>query len=438
MKLDEKKTIISWSLYDWANSAFATTVMAGFFPLFFHQYFNAGPLEVDKVVSNWRLGLANSAAGVTVAIMAPILGAVADQGSSKKKFLIFFAFLGVVMTVGLSLVARGHWVMAFWLYVFAVIGFSGGNIFYDSLITIVASEKKLDVVSAWGYSLGYLGGGVLLAFNVWMSLKPETFGLASQEQAVKVSFVTVGVWWAIFSVPIFLFVKEPPHPRAKSCLKMVSAGMQQLKQTFGRVRRCRTIFLFLLAYWLYIDGVDTIVRMAVSFGDLLKVDFKVLITSLLIVQFVGFPAAIGFGYLGQKIGARRGIFLGIAAYLFVTIWGALIKKDTDFYVLAVIIGLVQGGVQSLSRSFFARLIPVEQAAEFFGFYNMLGKFAVVLGPVLMGGCGLLLRAVGLDDETALRASIISIALMFIAGGALLYLVDENKGKEEARYLAEKT
>lgn len=287
-----------------------------------------------------------------------------------------------------------------------------------------------------GIFAGIPGRGVLLAINVWMSLKPETFGLASQEQAVKVSFVTVGVWWALFSVPIFLFVKEPPGREEKSGLKMVSAGARQLKQTVGKIRRCRTVFLFLLAYWLYIDGVDTIIRMAVSFGDLLDVDFNVLITSLLIVQFVGFPAAIGFGYLGQKIGAKRGIFIGIAAYLFVTIWGSMIKEDTDFYVLAVIIGLVQGGVQSLSRSFFARLIPKEQAAEFFGFYNMLGKFAVVLGPLLMGGCGLLLRAIGLSDETALRASIISIALMFIAGGALLYFVDEDKGKEEARYLSE--
>ena len=431
MQTDSKKAIFSWALYDWANSAFATTVIAGFFPIFFKQFWSAG---VDTTVSTARLGIANSIAGIIVAALAPVLGSIADRGSSKKKFLFFFTFMGIVMTSSLYLVSKGDWPFAIMIYILSSVGFSGGNIFYDSLITGVASEKKLDFVSALGFSLGYLGGGILFAVNVWMTLSPGTFGFAHSGEAVKFAFLTVAVWWAVFSIPIALFVHEPAGKESFSGLGAVKAGFKQLRNTFNEVRHLKTVFLFLAAYWLYIDGVDTIIRMAVDYGISIGFESKDLIKALLITQFIGFPSAIAFGYLGEKIGAKRAIFIAIGVYLAVSIWGAFMRDKNEFYILAMIIGLVQGGIQALSRSFYARIIPVNKSAEYFGFYNMLGKFAAVLGPVVMAGVGLMVRSAGYSSDIASRASISSISIFFIAGGILLYFVDEKKGREELKYL----
>ena len=420
MQIDDKKAIFGWSMYDWANSAFATTIMAGFFPIFFKQYWSAG---VDTTISTARLGMANSIGGIFVALFAPILGAIADRGTSKKKFLMFFAYMGVVMTSSLYMVSKGNWPIAVILYIFATIGFSGGNIFYDSLITGIASKKKMDFVSALGFSLGYLGGGLLFALNVWMTLSPETFGFANAGEAVKFSFLSVAVWWAVFSIPLFVFVKEPASRDAVSGVNMVKAGFVQIKETFHQMRRLKPIFIFLMAYWLYMDGVDTIVRMAVDYGISIGFESNDLIVALLITQFVGFPSAIGFGYLGGKIGAKRSIFIAIAVYLFVSIWAAFIRDKIEFYILAIIIGMVQGGIQALSRSYYAKIIPVDKSAEYFGFYNMLGKFAAVIGPVFMGLIGLMVRDMGYSSDISSRVSIMSISLFFIAGGTLLYFVD---------------
>lgn len=431
--LDDPKAIWSWSLYDWANSAFATTVMAGFFPVFFKEYWSVG---VDTAVSTARLGLANSLAGIVVALCAPVLGAMADQGAARTRFLFFFAYLGAVMTAALSLVSMGNWPMAIALYVFGSVGFSGGNIFYDALLTAVASEDRWDRVSSLGYALGYLGGGLLFTLNVWMSLRPETFGFVDAAAAVRFSFWSVGVWWALFTVPLLLFVKEPRIQSAASGWRMVRQGLSQLGKTFHELRRLRTLFLFLVAYWFYIDGVGTVIRMAVDYGLSLGFESRVLILALLITQFVGFPAAVGFGFLGKGIGPKRAIYIALAVYLFVCVGGALMRLPRDFFVLAGAVGLVQGGVQALSRSYFARMVPKNKSAEFFGFYNMLGKFAAVLGPVLMGGFGLLVRSAGYGPETASRASITSVGILFLVGGTLLFLVDEDKARQELRAAGE--
>jgi UMF1 family MFS transporter len=423
---DRPRSILSWALYDWANSAFITTVTAGFFPIFFKEYWSRGP---DTTVSTARLALANSISGILIALAAPLLGAIADKGTVRKRFLIFFAYLGVVMTMGLSLVAEGHWALAILLYVLALVGFSGGNIFYDALLTCVASPKRMDTVSALGYGLGYLGGGILFAINVWMTLRPDTFGLTSTEEAVKRSFVMVGVWWGVFSIPLLLFVKEPATTRGARTGNLLTSGWGQLTQTFSHIRALKPIFVFLGAYWLYIDGVDTIVRMAVDYGMSIGFQSKDLITALLLTQFVGFPAAILFGRLGARVGAKRAIFLAIGVYILVCFWGAFMRQRHEFYALAVVIGLVQGGVQALSRSYYAKLIPADKAAEFFGFYNMIGKFAVVIGPVLMGGFGLFARRLGCDAVLAARVSISSVALLFVAGGALLWFVPESRSTE---------
>ena len=417
------KQVASWAMYDWANSAFATTVMAGFFPVFFREYWSQG---VESTVSTFRLGAANSLASIIVVAFAPVLGAIGDCGGTRKKFLLFFAAMGVVMTGSLHLVAQGHWLVALLLYGLGVLGFSGGNIFYDSLIVNVAGERDIDLVSALGYSLGYLGGGLLFALNVAMTLAPRTFGLENDTEAMRISFLSVAIWWAVFSVPILLLVKEPKVERRAAGWGAVTAGLRQLRATFQQVRNLRVVFLFLIAYWLYIDGVDTFVRMAVDYGMSLGLRRNSLIVALLITQFVSFPAAIAFGKLGQKLGAKTGILIGMVVYVAVTVWGSLMRTEAEFYALAVAVGLVQGGVQSLSRSLYARIIPQNKAAQFFGFYNMLGKFAAVIGPVLMGWVGL---ATGNP-----RYSILAVALLFVAGGVILYFVDEEEGRRAAREL----
>ncbi len=431
MKQKGKKAVFGWAMYDWANSAFATTVMAGFFPVFFKQYWSLGS---DTIVSTAQLGLGNSIAGIVVAVSAPVLGAIADRGSARKRFLLFFAVMGILMTMGLYLVKQGNWPLAILFYVLAIVGFSGGNIFYDALITGITTDDRVDMVSSLGFALGYLGGGLLFAVNVWMTLQPATFGFSDAGEAVRVSFLMVGIWWAVFSIPLFLFVKEPGALQTKDAVP-VKAGFRQLIHTFQEVRHLKTIFLFLLAYWLYIDGVNTIIRMAVDYGISIGFETKDLISALLITQFVGFPSAMGFGFLGKKFGTRPAIFAAIVVYLLVSVFAAFMKSSTEFYVLAVIVGLVQGGIQALSRSYYARLIPVEKSAEYFGFYNMVGKFSAIIGPALMGMTGLIARFLGYDSDTASRISIASVALFFMAGGALFYFVSEERGKRELKYLS---
>jgi len=426
MSLQEKRAIFGWSMYDWANSAFATTVIAGFFPVLFKQFWCMG---TDVTMSTARLGLANSIAGIMVAVAAPVLGSIADRGGKKKGFLMFFAFMGVVMTSALYMVSEGDWPLAIFLFVGANIGFSAGNIFYDSLLPYIASKKRMDSVSSLGFSMGYLGGGMLFALNVWMSLRPEIFGFADTGEALRFSFLSVGIWWALFSVPIFLFVKEPEGAHRTSGARMIKAGLFQLKETFQEIRLLKNIFLFLLAYWIYIDGVDTIIRMALAYGMSIGFDSKDLILALLITQFVGFPSALAFGYMGGKIGTKTSIFIAIAVYLFVSVWGAFVVSKQEFYMLAIIIGLVQGGIQALSRSYYAKMIPVEKSAEYFGFYNMVGRFGVVIGPVFMGGWGILLRSVGYSPEISSRLSIGSISLLFLTGGVLLYFVKEERTQD---------
>ena len=417
---DSNRPIWAWAFYDWANSAFATTVMAGFFPLFFKQYWNSGVIET---VSTFRLGLANSIASLIVVLFAPLLGAIADHMDKRKGFLLLFAALGVVMSGALYFVAAGAWEIAALCYILAVLGFSGGNLFYDALLTFIARPQQLDRVSALGFALGYLGGGILFALNVAMVLKPAWFGLADASQAVRVSFLSVAVWWALFSIPVFLWVREPKAADSLSMGQAVRRGCGQLARTLREIGRLPHTFLFLLAYWLYIDGVDTIVRMAVDYGLSLGFPSNSLITALLITQFVGFPAAIAFGRIGDRIGARRGIYIALCVYILVTAWGAFMDQVWEFYLLAVVIGLVQGGVQSLSRSLYARLIPPGRSAEFFGFYNMLGKFAAVLGPALMGWVAVL--------SGSPRIGILSVLILFVAGALLLTRVDLERGMRDA-------
>lgn len=439
-----KKAIWGWAIYDWANSVYVTTVMAGFFPVFFKKYWSAG---ADVNLSTAQLGFANSIASLLVALMAPVLGAIADKGSARKKFLIFFAYLGVLMAAGLFLVQEGQWGMAIFVYVIGIIGFSGANVFYDSLLPSVAGEDNIDRVSSLGFALGYLGGGILLLINVMMFSFPQSFGLLDGAEAVRYSFLTVAVWWGLFTIITIIWLPEAKVSiDSKTVDNYVTAGFKQLVNTLKKIRHAKMVFLFLLAYWFYIDGVDTIIRMAVDYGLSLGFDDKDLIAALLIVQFVGFPAALVYGILGERWGVRKSIYLAIGIYMLITIGGTMMTQKYQFYILAFAIALVQGGIQALSRSYYSRLIPKGQEAEYYGFYNMLGKFAVIFGPILMGVVGLIARRILMPPaptpeqvtavgQLAARWGIASILILFLLGAILFYFVDVEKGREEAKYLA---
>jgi UMF1 family MFS transporter len=407
-RLLTRRPVVAWALYDWANSAFATTVMAGLFPIFFKQYWNAG---VEATESTFRLGLANGLSSLVIALLAPLIGAIADQGGTRVRLLALFTILGAAMTAALPLVQSGNWVAAALLYGAASIGFWGGNQFYDSLLTDVAAERDYDLVSGFGYSLGYLGGGLLFAVNAVMVSKPALFGIADAAAAVKLSFISVAVWWLLFALPVLLWVHERRPAARIPAGAAIAGGLRELGATLSHVLANRALFTFLLAYWFYIDGVNTIIKMAVDYGLALGFREASLIQALLLVQFVGFPAALFFGWLGSRIGARAGILIALAVYTGVTLYAYRLSTEAEFFVLAAVIGCVQGGVQSLSRSFYGRLVPPGKAGEFFGFYNMMGKAAAILGPLLAGTVAL----VSADS----RLAMLSIALLFVVGAVLL-------------------
>lgn len=413
------RPVWGWVFYDWANSAFATVVLAGFFPLLFQDFWSTG---VSATEANLRLGWVNAVAGLGIALAAPVLGAVADRAGAKKRFLIVFMVLGILATGLLGSVPGGAWPAAASLYICAMIGFAGANIFYDALLLTVAPPERWHFVSGLGFAMGYLGGGLLYLGCVLAVLNPQALGFPDTTAAATAAFLATALWWGVFSIPLILLVREP-KPARRMRRRVWAGGLTQLIETIHHLRTFRVVGVFLLAYWLYIDAVGTVIRMAVAYGRSLGFAQNELIVALLITQFVGFPAAILFGWLGGRIGPRRGIYLGLVVYVGICIWGALIRQPWEFFSIAVLVGLVQGGVQALSRSFYARLIPADGAGEFFGFYNLMGKFAVLIGPPLFG-----LFGVWFGNP---RYSMLALILLFVAGGVLLSRVRESEAPARA-------
>ena len=409
------KSAWSWALYDWANSAFATTVMAGFFPIFFKSYWAS---DLSDAESTFAIGSINSLVGLLIAFSAPILGAFADAGDSKRKFLFSFIFLGVIATGYLFFIPESSWKLAVILYGIGVIGFSGGNIFYDSLLVTVSKEKERNRVSALGFSLGYLGGGILFLLNVVMFLYPNWFGLEDQIEAVLWSFLLVAVWWFIFSLPIYLNVKEPrQNSNNKKINTIIADAFGNLLNTARSIKKFKSAVIFLLAYFLYMDGVDTIIRMATSYGSDIGLSATSMIQALLLTQFIGFPATLVFGYYADKFGYKYSLSFAIIVYIIVVLFSSQMDTALEFYMVASVIGLVQGGVQAISRSFFSTLIPGNKAAEFFGFYNFIGKSSVFLGPFMVSGIALITGSPSYG--------ILSLLILFIPGLILLWLVPEK-------------
>jgi len=412
----KRKRVISWALYDWANSAFATTVMAGFFPLFFKSFWAA---DLSPAESTAVIGTTNSLAGLFIMLLAPILGAYSDLGKLKKKFLAFFALLGVLSTGYLYFIPQGDWVIAASLYALAVIGFSGGNIFYDSLIVSVSKQDQRHKVSSLGFSMGYLGGGLLFVINVLMYLNPAWFGLSSQSEAILWSFLSVAVWWAVFSLPLFMSVEEKSNAEiSKGLFKTITEAFKAVASTLREIKKHKRVAIFLIAYWLYIDGVDTIVRMAIAYGSDIGLDASSMITALLLTQFVGFPATLVFGIFADKIGFKKILTIGISIYILVTFYAYYMSTALEFYILAGTVGLVQGGVQAISRSFFSTIIPMNKEAQFFGFYNLVGKSAVFLGPVLVSWVALIFGNP--------RFGILSLLFLLVPGLVLLWMVPDKE------------
>ena len=399
------KSAWSWALYDWANSAFATTVMAGFFPLFFKSYWASNLSDAE---STFAIGSVNSLVGLLIAFSAPVLGALADAGDSKRKFIFSFAFLGIIATGYLFFIPESSWKLAVVFYGIGVIGFSGGNIFYDSLLVTVSKEKERNRVSALGFSLGYLGGGILFLLNVAMFLYPNWFGLENQIEAV----------WLIFSLPIYLNVKEPVQNASKKQINtVIDDAFENLLNTAKSIKKFKSAVIFLLAYFLYMDGVDTIIRMATSYGSDIGLSATSMIQALLLTQFIGFPATLVFGYYADRFGYKYSLSFAIIVYIFVVLFSSQMDTALEFYIVASVVGLVQGGVQAISRSFFSTLIPENKAAEFFGFYNFIGKSSVFLGPFMVSGIALITGSPSYG--------ILSLLILFIPGLILLWLVPEK-------------
>lgn len=417
-----RKIINAWCMYDWANSAFATTIMAAVLPTFYSEVAGAN-LKPVQASSYW--GYTNTIAMLLVAVAAPILGAMADHSGARKRFLSGFASLGILFTALLVLVSTGDWLMASLFYILGRVGFAGANIFYDSLLPHVARPDEIDQVSTKGYALGYLGGGLLLVVNLAWILKPELFGLSGAESASRLSFLSVAVWWVLFSTPLFRHVPEPPFIREQGeSANPIRAGFQRLGRTFRGIRRYQELFKFLIAFWLYNDGIGTIIIMAAIFGAEIGIGTTSLIGAILAVQFLGIPFSFAFGWLARRFGTKRSILLALGVYTVIAIGGYFMQTGLHFWILAFLVATVQGGSQALSRSLFGRMAPKAKTAEFFGFYDVSSKFAGIVGPALFGLVGQL--------TGSSRLSIVSLVVFFVVGGLLLTRVNEKEGIRVAR------
>jgi MFS transporter, UMF1 family len=409
------KPLSAWKLYDWADSAFVTTVVAAVLPAYFAGVVCTGGsagfvilgLQVRSTpTSIW--GYAVGLAAAVVALLSPVLGAAADAAGRRKLFLAFFAALGIASSAMLSLSGPGMVLFTLAFLVAGEIGFAGAQVFYNSLLENVSPPEARDTASAGGFAWGYLGGGILLAINVLMIRKPGLFGLADAAEASRASFLTVAAWWALFSVPLFRSV--PEHGR--SACRRPPAGAVSLRSTLRDLAGRRDLFRFLLAFLLYNDGVQTVILMATVFGKAeLGLETGDLIAALLLTQAVGVPGSLLYGSAARRFGAKKSIMAGIIAYLGIILWAWRVRTALEFTILAGLVGLFQGGLQAVSRSFFSRLVPEGRSAEYFGFFAVSTRFASIFGPLLFALVG--------DLTGSGRASILAIAVLFLAGGGVL-------------------
>ncbi len=427
----DRPELRAWAMYDWAASAMQTTIMVAVFPIYFVKVAGAGLVESG---ATQRLATVNSLALVIIAVLSPILGAVSDYRANKKRWVAIFMTLGVAAILGMFFIHHGDLDLASILFTLSLVGVAGSFVFYEALLPHIARRNEIDRVSSAGYALGYVGGGILLALNLAWIQRPDWFGLPSgpgltEAQAtlpVRLAFLSVAVWWVIFSVPLFRTVPEPPpllEPDERRGENPVKVAFIRLGETFHELRSYRNAFLLLLAFLIYNDGIQTIIKMATAYGTEIGIGQSALIGAILLVQFVGIPCTFLFGMVAGRIGTKRALFLGLMVYAAISVLGYFMKTATHFYILAGLVGTVQGGTQALSRSLFASMIPQHKSGEFFGFFSVFEKFAGIFGPLIFAGT---IAATGSS-----RNAILSVIGFFVVGGALLYLVDVKEGQRAA-------
>jgi len=422
----------AWAMYDWAVSAVQTTILVAVFPIFFVRVAAAG---LPESRGTQALATANTIAAVLVALVSPVLGAISDYAAAKKRMLAAAMVVGSAATAGMFFIRQGDLTLASTLFVIALVGATASVVFYESLLPHLADPSEIDRVSSAGYAIGYVGGGVLLAANLAWIQRPDLFGLPSGEGLTaeasslpaRLAFVSVAVWWIVFALPLLRRVPEPPRtfePDEGASTAIVTASFTRLAETLRELMGFKQAFLMLLAFFIYNDGIQTIQKMATAYGTEIGIGQTALITAVLLVQFVGVPFAFLFGSLAGRIGAKSAVFLGLLAYAGISIIGYFMKTATHFFILATLVGMVQGGTQALSRSLFATLIPAHKSGEFFGFYSVFEKFSSIFGPLLF--------AVTIERTGSSRAAILSVIVFFAVGAAVLSLVRVEEGQRIAR------
>lgn len=423
----DRPPLRAWAMYDWAVSAMQTTIMAAVFPIYFVKVASAG-LPAGQGAAT--LAVANAMATILITLLAPVLGALADHSAAKKRFLLAFALLGATACAAMFTIDPGEVRLASWLYALAMVGAQGSMAFYGALLPHIAAGEEMDRVSTAGYALGYLGGGVLLAFNLWWIQSPATFGLPhgagvnGREATLpaRLAFVSVATWWLVFSIPVLRGVPEPParmEAGESAGQSLVVAPFVRLRNTIRDLRGFRHAFLLLLAFLIYNDGISTIIKLATAYGTEIGIPQGSLIAAILVVQFVGIPCSIGFGALASRIGAKRAVMLGVCVYAVIAGLAYFMRTASHFMMLALLVGTVQGGTQALSRSLFAAMTPPERSGEFFGFYGVFEKFSGIFGPLLFAGI------VALGGTS--RSAILSVVVFFVAGLAILSRVNVTAG-----------
>jgi UMF1 family MFS transporter len=412
--MDDKKKIKAWVWYDWANSAFATTIMAAVMPIYFISV-------IGGTDAQW--GFTQSAAALVVAILSPLLGAIADYSGSKINFLRLFAIIGAIASMLLVVPGKDDVLLASFIVVIGMIGFGTANIFYDALLNDVCSPGMREKISARGFAMGYLGGGVLLALNIAVIQNPDWVGLADSTAGSQVSFLSVGLWWLIFSIPIFRNLGGKKATVQAKAGNHIREGIRRLRITFSQIRQFPELWKFMIAYWFFFDGVNTVIVMATSYGKTIGIETGSLITALLITQIIGFPATILFGRLAVKLGPKRMLYISQGIYVIIVVLGYFMTNALHFYILAAMVGLVQGGSQATARSIYSRLIPQGRVAEFNGFLSFTSRFFSFGGPLVFA-----LVKVFTDSS---RMAILAVAFFFVMGMFLLSFVDTAKGEREA-------
>lgn len=414
---DDRKSVRSWIMYDWANSAFATTIMAAIMPIYYQK-------ALGGTDQGWAF--TQTAAAIVIALLAPLLGAMADHSGNKKAYLRVFSLVGAAASICLVIPGEGQILFASFIVILGMIGFGGGNSFYDALLNDVASPANREKVSARGFAMGYLGGGLLLAVNLLVIMMPGLFGLEDSPLTSQIAFVTVGIWWFVFSLPLFRHVKEAPVPPPERRLSArVREGARRLGATFRELRHYPELWKFMLAYWFFFDGVNTVIVMATSYGTTIGIESQHLIAALLITQFVGFPASYAFGSFARKLGSKRMLMGSMALYVVIVLLGFFMENAMHFYILAAMVGLVQGGSQATARAIYSRLIPPDRTGEFNGFLSFTSRFFSFGGPLVFG-----LVKVFTDSS---RYAILAVAFFFIAAMIVMAFVNVAKGEQEATH-----